>query len=211
MAAPSIRPATVFLVALLGTACGTPWRATTAVDPAFAPDEVRTVAVLPFFEWQLSLEDLRELTDRTVATVGRQGRNLTVITPTEAAELLTAEGLTYEWALYLNDEAQGEVPDSTAIMRMGDALGADLIAHIRFADVFQADGSADFGTAYSTATIELRLFSGSTGHVAWSSLAVAEQRTNSWSDRAPSLVGPVKWVFGAVLGEVPPLGTVVSR
>lgn len=208
---PRFRAAATIVAALLGTACATQWKATTTVDPVFAPDEVRTVAVLPFFEWQLSLDDLRELTDRTVTTVEGRGRNLTVITPDEAAELLAAEGLTYDWALYLNDEAQGEVPDSTVIMRMGDVLGADLIAHIRFADVFLADGSADFGTAYSTATIELRLFSGSTGHVAWSSLAVTEQRTSSWSDRAPSLVNSVKWVFGAVLGEVPPLGTVASR
>lgn len=194
-------------IGVLGlSACATQYRATTAVDPEFSPADVRSVAVLPFFEWQLPLDDSRELTDRTLTAIRRDGTDLTVLTPDEAAALLVEQGLTYEWALYLNDERQGAMPDSTVIMRISDALGADLIAHIVLTDVFVTDGSTVFGGAYSTATVELRLFDGRTGHVHWRAAATTEHKHNGWPNQATALAEPLKWVFGAVLGDVPPLG-----
>jgi hypothetical protein len=202
-----IRLAMTLAIGVLGgSACATQYQSMTAVDPEFAPNDVRSVAVLPFFEWQLPLDDTREMTDRTLAALRRRGTDVTVLTPDEAASLLIDAGLTYEWALYLNDERQGAIPDSTVIMRMSDALGADLIAHITLTDVFVTDGSTAFGGAYATATVELRLFDGRTGHPAWRAAATTEHEWRSWSGTAAALAEPLKWVFGAVLGDVPSLG-----
>jgi hypothetical protein len=89
---------------------------------------------------------------------------------------------------------------------MSDALGADLIAHITLTDVIVTDGSTAFGGAYATATVELRLFDGRTGHVQWRAAATTEHEHKGWPNPAPALAEPLKWVFGAVLGDVPSLG-----
>lgn len=191
--------------------CGAPRELTTEVAPTFAPAAVRAVAVLPFFEWQLSIDDTRAMTTQVVEAIGHRNPSVTIIAPEECSELLSTVGLTYDWALYLLAEQHDSLPDVTVVQRMSDALGADVIAHVRFTEVLQTDGSSQFGPAVSGATVELRFFSGESGAVEWRSAATTAWSGSDEGSRAVPLSGMVKSAFATVVDSIPRLGQVDLR
>jgi hypothetical protein len=192
-------------MALVTGACSTRPVATPTVHPAFTPGSVQSVAVLPFFEWQLSLDDTHDMTDRVLTALRHTSPDLTLVAPDEASALLIAEGLTYAWALYLDDERAGDTPESTLVMRMADALGADLLAHVRFLEVMQHDGSTTLGPAVSSVIVELRFFDGTTGEVRWQSAAGVEEVRVDEQPASP-IDGLARSALVAVLDSLPHLG-----
>jgi hypothetical protein len=154
----------------------------------------------------VSLDDTRDMARRIVTALQRTSPNLTVLTPEESSAFLETEGLTYPWALYLNDE-DAQVPlDSTVIMRMADALGADLFAHIRFVEALQHDGSEELGPAFSRVVVELRLFDGNTGEVRWRSASGVEEVQDD-ARPAPALDGIAGDAFAPILESLPAFGS----
>lgn len=176
----------------------------TVVDPDFAPAEVASVAVLPWFDWALSLDDTREAALRLAAALERQDRNVRLVLPDEAADVIAAAGLAYEWALFLYDRREGTGGDSTVVMRIGDAVGVDLLARITLPDVFQHDGSEELGSAYTSVLVQVDLFDTSTGHLAWSGSTGIAHADDRW--HAPPVRQPMQWALAAVLDAMPRLG-----
>jgi hypothetical protein len=179
--------------------------ATSTAHPAFAPGNVHSVAVLPFFEWQVSLDDTRDMTDRILARIRQTSSGLTLVTPDEASALLIASGLTYAWALSVDDERAGGAPDSTLVMRMADALGADIIAHLRFVDAVQHDGSTILGPAFASVIVELRFFDGTTGQIRWASASGIEEVRVDERPASP-LDGLARSALAAILDSLPQFG-----
>jgi hypothetical protein len=185
--------------------CATGWHVDTVADPAFTPDEVRAVAVLPWFDWDLSLDEAREAAERVVAALEHSRRNLRIVAPAAASDAIAAAGLAYEWGLFLYDRREGTAVDSTVVMRIGDAVGADLLAQITLVDVFQHDGSEELGTAYTSVLVQVELLDARTGRLAWTGSSGID-----WADdlqRAPPVRQPMRWALDAVLEAMPRLGS----
>ena len=200
----------MWLVAALLTAqgCASAWQVDTVADPAFAPDGIRTVAVLPWFDWALSLDEARGATEHVVSTLEREDPSLRIITPEETSDAVIAAGLAYEWALFLYDRREETVADSTVVMRVGEALGADVLVHITLLDVFQHDGSVELGDPYTSVLAQVELFDTGTGRLAWAgSCGIAQGSTPLDAMQAPPVRQPLEWALDAVLDKMPRLGS----
>jgi len=193
----------------IAPACATGWRVDTAVDPDFAPADVTSVAVLPWFDWALSLSETRDAAGRLVNALEREDRALRVVVPDDASEVIAAAGMAYEWALFLYDRQEGAAGDSTVVMRIGDALGVDLIAHIPLPGVFQHDGSEELGSAYTSVLVQLELFDARNGRLAWAGVTGVTHAVNPVE--APFVQQPVKWALDAVIDAMPRLGAGSAR
>ncbi len=194
------------LVAAQG--CATGWRVDTAVDPLFAPEGVRSVAVLPWFDWSVSLEEADEAAARAVDALEHQGRSLRVVVPGEASDAIVAAGLAYDWALFLYDRRDEAVADSTVVMRVGDALAVDVLVHITLLDVFQHDGSAELGEPYTSVLVQVEFFDTGSGRLAWAgSCGIAQGSAPLNALQAPPVRQPLRWALDAVFGKMPRMGS----
>lgn len=193
----------------MASSCATGWRVDTTVDPDFAPAEVTSVAVLPWFDWALGLDETRGAALRLVEALRREDRDLRVVLPDDASEFIAATGLAYEWALFLYDRGEGLEGDSTVVMRIGDAVGADLLARITLPDVFQHDGSEELGSAYTSVLVQLELFDARNGRLAWAGSSGATRAMDPLE--APSVLQPVQQALGAVIDAIPRLGARSAR
>jgi hypothetical protein len=185
--------------------CAGGWQVDTVADAAFAPAEVQSVAVLPWFDWALGVDEAREAADRVVVALQRSDRKVRVVAPGDAADLIAASGLAYEWALFLYDRREEAAADSTVVMRIGDALGTDLLAHITLLDVFQHDGSDELGSAYTSVLVQVELFDTRSGSLAWAgSCGIAHGEDPL---HAPPVRQPMWWALDAVLAAMPHVGS----
>lgn len=191
------------------TGCAPGLHVDTTVDPAFVPAEVRSVAVLPWFDWALSVGETRSASDQLAVALLREDTGVRVVSEDEATGVISGAGLAYEWALYVYDRTEEAIPDSTVVMRVGDALGVDLLAHIALLDVVQQDGSQALGPAYTSVLVQVTLYDARTGHVAWSGSSGVAYADDPL--RAPPVLVPVGWALDAVFHKLPSLGDVRSR
>jgi len=176
----------------------------TTVDPDFAPAEVHRVAVLPWFDWALSVDETRSASSKLTVALVRADTGLQVVSEDEAAGVIAGAGLAYDWALYLFDRNREEVSDSTVVMRVGDALGVDLLAQISLPDVLQQDGSEELGPAYTSVLLQVTLYDARSGSVAWSGSSGVAYQTDPF--RAPPVSIPAGLALDAVLRRLPDLG-----
>lgn len=193
----------------MASACATGWQVDTAVDPDFTPAEVTSVAVLPWFDWALGLGETRGAALHLAEALKREDRDIRVVLPDDASEAIAATGLAYEWALFLYDRREGLGGDSTVVMRIGDAVGADLLAHITLPDVFQHDGSEELGSAYTSVLVQLELFDARNGRLAWAGSSGATRAMDPLE--APLVQQPVQQALDAVIDAVPRLGARSAR
>lgn len=181
----------------------------TTVDPAFDPAEVHRVAVLPWFDWALSIDETRTAASKLTVALMRADTSVQVVSVDESARVIAGAGLAYDWALYLYDRSREEVPDRTVVMRVGDALGVELIAQVSLLDVLQQDGSQELGPAYTSVLLQVTLYDAGTGSIAWSGSSGVAYENNPL--RAPPVWVPAGWALDAVLEKLPSLGKGRSR
>lgn len=188
-------------------ACAAPlWPVDTAVEPGFAQAEVRSVAVLPFFDWNLSLEETRAATARITRVIDERNPDLRIVDPTEASDIIGAEGLAYDWALFLWNRRQGADADHTVVMRVGDALGADVLLQVELLEANQFDGSAEFGDAVTNVVVQVSLFDSADGSVQWTGTCGIEYADPYTPHRAPPVRKPATWALNSILDALPQLG-----
>jgi len=181
----------------------------TIVAPAFDPAEVHSVAVLPWFDWALSIDGTQAASSKLTVALVRGDTGIQVVSEDEATGVIAGAGLAYEWALYLYDRNREVVPDSTVVMRVCDALGVDLLAQISLLDVLEQDGSRELGPAYTSVLLQITLYDARTGSIAWSGSSGVAYENDPL--RAPPVSIPAGWALDAVLRKLPELGRGRSR
>jgi hypothetical protein len=196
------------LLALCGLGCAPRVPVETVVSPDFSFESVEGVAVLPLFEWGVSLRSADSLTAAVADAVRTRMSDGRVIAPDEAARLIGGGGLAYEWALFLHDwEARDEL-DRTAVMRVADLLGVDLLIVVDLPEVARQDGSGQDGPPSTVVVARVRAFSGASGILAWYGSAGLELVASPLeSDRAPPVMDAAAPVVHAILRELPRIGS----
>ncbi|NIM52809.1 MAG: hypothetical protein GTN62_15155 [Gemmatimonadales bacterium] len=182
------------------------WPVDTAVEPGFAQAEVRSIAVLPFFDWNLSIEEIRAATARITRVIEERNPDLRIVDPAEASDIIGAEGLAYDWALFLWDRRQGAAADHTVVMRAGDALGVDVLLQVELLEASQFDGSAEYGDAVTNVVVQVSLFDSADGGVQWTGTCGIEYADSYTPYRAPSVRNAARWALNSILDALPQLG-----
>jgi hypothetical protein len=148
------------------------------------------------------------LSSRAAAAVlALAGVGCTPKVPVEAARLIGSGGLAYDWALFLHDWDTRDEPDRTAVVRVADLLGADLLLVVDLPEVVRQDGSDQYGPVSSLVVARVRGFSGATGVLAWYGSAGIELVASRLEpDRAPGATDAALPAVQAILREFPRLG-----
>ncbi len=198
----------VALLALGGLGCAPGVPVETIVSPDFAFASVEGVAVLPLFEWGLSLRSADSLSAAVAEAIRTRTPGGRVIAPDEAARLIGGDGLAYEWALFLHDWVARDELDRTAVMRVADLLGVDLLIVVDLPEVTREDGSGQPGPASAVVVARVRGFAGASGILAWYGSAGLELLASPLeSDRAPPVMDAAIPLLHAILRELPRLGS----
>jgi hypothetical protein len=130
-----------------------------------------------------------------------------VVAPDEAARLIGTGGLAYDWALFLHDWETRDEPDRTAVMRVADLLGVDLLLVVDLPQVVRQDGSDQTQVASSVVVTRVRGFSGATGVLTWYGSAGIELVASRLEpERAPAVTDAALPALQAILREFPRLG-----
>ncbi len=192
---------------LAGFGCAGTVPVETVVSPSFSFATVEAVAVLPLFEWSLSIRNADTLATTVAATVRARMPVVRVVFPAEASRLIAADGMAYDWALFLHDWEEGEELDRTAVMRVADLLGVDLLLVVDLPEVFRHDGAGQDRWPYTVVVARLRGFGGATGLLAWSGSAGLElSDLRLRGNRAPPVIEAAQPALRAVLQKLPQLG-----
>ncbi len=193
------------LLALAGLGCAGNVPVETVVDPAYSFATVAAVAVLPLFDWSLSIRDAHSLTAGVAGAAHTRAPRVRVVSADDASRLIAAAGLAYEWALFLHDWREGGELDRTVVMRVADELGVDLLLVVDLPEVARHDGAT---YPYTMVVARLRAFGGTDGVLAWSGTAGLELVDQRYSvDRAPPVTQVAELALHAVLHELPQFGT----
>ncbi len=195
------------LLAMCGLGCAPGVPVEMVVSPDFPFASVEGVAVLPLFEWGVSLRSADSLTAAVTDAVRARIPDGRVIAADEAARLIGGGGLAYEWALFLHDWDTRDELERAAVMRAADLLGVDLLIVVDLSDVARQDGSREYGPASTLIVARVRAFSGASGILAWYGSAGLELVASPLgSDRAPPVMEAAAPVVHAILRKLPRLG-----
>lgn len=190
-----------FLAVILSGCSGNRARVNAFTDPAFDQSTIKSLAILPMRNAQLSLSDAMTINRAISEHIHRARTDITVVGPEESVNALNSANLTEDYAKFLSSYYSSGIPNRKTLTDIGNALKVDAIMQGGIIEVQQADGNGWGQKGQSRATVRYSMISTKAGSIVWDSTAEAQAWTATEWEQAPTLmetIGPaVNKIFSA--------------
>mgnify|MGYP006296626621 FL=1 len=172
-------------------------------DPSFSKDSITKLAVFPMQNTRLAPGESRQINRSISQGIHNVDSGIEIMSATEATNILNEEGLTDEWADFLENYASSGVPNTNTLFKVGDALNVDGIMQGEIVDVYQSDGTYGGNRAISRVTVRYSILGTDAGKLLWEATSRGSKETATTLEDAPPLIEVIQLAQDKILENLP--------
>ena len=194
------------LLGLIFTSCVTN-KATinTYVDPNFEQGKIQKIAVFPIRNTRLAPSESQQINRKISQAISRENSSIEIMSSAEATRILNDNGLSGDWAQFLDDYAASGIPNSNILTDIGSTLEVDAILQGEIVSIFQEDGQYGGNKGTTRVTVRFSMLDTNQGNLVWESSSDGIKGTATTVESAPPIIEAVDLAVDKLLSSIPNL------
>lgn len=178
-------------------------RVSAYTDPSFDCSKIKSVAILPMRNSQISYSDALIINRAIQQSLHRNRSDLILIGSEDSVNLINNKGLTEEYSKFLTSYYISGIPNVNTLKEIGKALNADVILQGGIINVHQSDGNGWDQKGGSNVTIKYGIISTDGAVIVWDATAECQAWTGSANEQAPSVMETVGPAINKIFSDFP--------
>lgn len=192
---------------MMQAACGgSRSRINAYTDPSFDSRSVKSVAILPMRNSQISYGDAISINRSIQQEIARKRPDLLIVGSEDAVKLINESGLADEYTSFLTSYYTSGIPNSNTLKKLGKALNAETILQGGILNVYQSDGDGWGRKGTANVTIKYGMISTKSGGIIWDATAECQSWTATELEQSPSVMDTVGPAINKIFAGFPLVG-----